>query len=530
MSEGPSEEARFLSWAGAGQSLLLTGSAGTGKSTLLRQFIAEARNGWADIAVTASTGIAALNIGGSTIHRWAGIQLGAGESETFEDAADRLERMKRNVARAERRIQDARTVVIDEISMLPGRQLDFLDFWFRRRRGTDAPWGGLQVILVGDFLQLPPVRTDGRPYDWAFNSQIWKSGAAVKKTIVLETVRRQDEPDLVASLQAARVGNLTGRAAEILMRRVKHHPEANRPRLLTHNAQVDKWCDFMLSEVEGKEVHLPASMQGDPMEVESLAKNILAPEDLRLKEGARVMNLVNRDYDRPDSEAKVYVANGQVGIVRAIEPNEGRVHVEFDVPGGTEDAWVTPFEWSWSHNPPAKGGPSFTQYPLRLAYALTIHKAQGLTLDEAHIDIRAAREPGQAYVALSRVRSLSGLSLKEWPQGIFVSPEAIEFYESLKPGYRFKPTPTGKVNEALRKPKAAPRQNPPNPHPDADQDEIPGLELPPPAPPEPEMSFDDLPLVSQFRRMTSSDPYAAKRREDEEAARRGYGRNYRAGD
>ena len=527
MSEGPSEDARFLAWAGAGQSILLTGSAGTGKSTLLRQFIAEARNGWADIAVTASTGIAALNIGGSTIHRWAGIQLGAGQSETFEQAAERLERMRRNIARAERRIQDARTVVIDEISMLPGRQIDFLDFWFRRRRGIDAPWGGLQVILVGDFLQLPPVRTDGRPYDWAFNSKLWRSGAAVQKTIVLETVRRQDEPDLVASLQAARVGNLTGRAAEILMRRVIHHPEANRPRLLTHNAQVDKWCDFMLSELPGEEVHLPAVTQGDPMEVESLAKNILAPEDLRLKVGAQVMNLVNRDCKVPRFEdedefevPEVYVANGQVGIVRAIEPDEGRVLVEFKVPGGTADAWVTPFEWSWAHNPPSKGGPSFTQFPLRLAYALTIHKAQGLTLDEAHIDIRAAREPGQAYVALSRVRSLSGLSLKEWPQGIFVSPEAIEFYESLKPGYRFKPTPAGKVNEALRKPKA-PRQNPPLPHPEADQDEIPGLELPPAAP-EPEMSFDDLP--------PASDPYAAKRRADEEAARRGWGRTYRAGD
>lgn len=522
----PTQESRFLGWADYGNNLLLTGSAGTGKSYLLGQWLEQNPD---NVAVTASTGIAALNIGGVTVHRWAGIQLGAGPDEEFDDAAGRLECLGRSFFRAQKRIKDTRTLVIDEISMLPGRQLDFLDFWFRRHRETDKPWGGLQVIMVGDFLQLPPVRKDTRPYDWAFASKAWRADGAIQRSIVLETVRRQDEPELVMALQNARLGILSGRAAEILMARVLENPPGKRPRLLTHNAQVDKWCDYMLSELDGEETALEALTTGNPMEVESLAKNILAPETLRLKVGARVMNLVNKDYVQfgaTSEDMKSHVANGQVGIVREIYEDDSQIHVEFEGRAGAkEHVYVVPFTWAWSHNPPNKGGPSFIQYPLRLAYALTIHKAQGLTLDEAHIDIRAAREPGQAYVALSRVRSLSGLSLKDWPQGIFVSPEAIEFYESLKPGYKFKPTTT--VAEALKRSRPAKPTEPAS----LEEDELPGLEPPPPV--EEGTRFEDLeptPTPGTFRPIISSDPYASKRKEDEAAAVRGYGRNYRAGD
>jgi hypothetical protein len=398
--------------------------------------------------------------------------------------------------------------------MMPGRQIDFLDYWFRRQTDIDKPWGGLQVILVGDFLQLPPVRKDGRPYDWAFTSKLWKSGGAIAKTILLEEVRRQDEPDLVQALQAARIGQLTGRAAETLIARVLRNPPGDRPRLLTHNAAVDTWCNYKLSDIEGEESVLEARTEGNPMDVESLAKNILAPERLVLKVGARVMNLVNRDCPLPGSDATAYVANGQTGVVQDIDADGGKVLVEFANPFDTVEVLVTPFTWAWSHNPPSKGGPSFTQFPLRLSYALTIHKAQGLTLDEAHIDIRAAREPGQAYVALSRVRTLAGLSLKEWPSGIFVSPEAIEFYRSLSPGHNFKPTPVTVVKEDGTRTrvvagKSKPAAPPPQP---GDDDELPGLEEPP------EVRFEDC------------DPTAAQRQEDAAAAARGYGRTYRGGD
>lgn len=432
-------EDRFLAWAGGGRNVFLTGQAGTGKSTLLRRYLEEAGVINQKIAVTASTGIAALNIGGTTIHRFAGIELGVGADETFEEATDRLEaRSFLSATLARQRVRTIGTVILDEVSMIPGRQLDFLDHWFRHLRQFDRPFGGAQFIFVGDFLQLPPVRKgDDTPYDWAFHSRAWKE--AIDATILLETVRRQDEAHFTAALEGVREGKLAGRAARVLMPRVLENPERDCPRLYTHNSQVDRWCDYMLEELPDEAVTLEAATTGTPIAVDSLRKNILAPESLALKPGALVMNLVNKITDFENGCREV-VVNGQTGHVEAI----GKGHVDIRLKDGRL-AIVRPHTWSWSHHKPENGGPSFTQFPLRLAYAMTIHKSQSLSLDRAHCDIRAAREPGQAYVALSRVRTLEGLSLKEWPRGIFVSPHAIAFYRRMQPwkvpGQRPKPEP-----------------------------------------------------------------------------------------
>lgn len=419
---------RFLAWALGGRNVFLTGQAGTGKSTLLRRYIEESGVINQDIAVTASTGIAALSIGGTTIHRFAGIELGAGADETFEEATDRLEaRGFLSAQLARQRVRRIGTVILDEVSMIPGRQLDFLDHWFRHLRHDSRPFGGAQFIFVGDFLQLPPVRKgDAVPYDWAFHCRAWKE--AIDTTILLEKVHRQEEEHFTAALAGVREGRLSGRPARVLMPRVLENPERDCPRLYTHNSQVDRWCDYMLEDLAGEAVTLEAVTTGTPTGLESLTKNILAPATLNLKPGALVMNLVNKMTDFDDGNRDV-VVNGQLGHVEDI--GEGHVSVRLGTSGRL--AIIRPHTWAWSHHPPERGGPAFTQFPLRLAYAMTIHKCQGLTLDRAHVDIRAAREPGQAYVALSRVRTLEGLSLKEWPRGIFVSPQAIAFYRRLQP-------------------------------------------------------------------------------------------------
>ena len=423
-AEAVSPENRFLAAASGGRNCFLTGMAGTGKSTLLRQFIRELAVGQRRrVDITAPTGVAALNVGGMTIHRFCGMLLGPQAGQSNEDYFSVLERdTRRSILAGFNRVRRCEVLVVDEISMLPGRQLDFVEFLFRRLRGCDEPFGGCQVIATGDFLQLPPVRMgDSEPHDWAFQSPAWKS--AEFKTLILETVRRQDEPLFVRALAQFRIGHVWGDTARLLQSRVRNFPPANLTRLYTHNVQVDKWNDFQLAGLPGDESVLEATQSGPELQRAFLVKNLLTPATLRLKPGALVSFTVNKN--EPGRNAPLFV-NGQVGTVEDIRPGLIVVRVQ-----GGETVGVEPFTWRYDAQDPESG--AFTQFPLRLAWAMTIHKAQGLTLDAAYLDIRAAREPGQAYVAVSRVRTLAGLNFKEWFRGVHVSPEAIRFYEENCP-------------------------------------------------------------------------------------------------
>lgn len=405
----------FLAAAQAGRNCFLTGMAGTGKSTLLKRFIADS---FKRVDVTAPTGVAALNVGGMTIHRFCGMLLGPQPGQSNEEYFEQLRRdPRRSILGGFNRVRRCECLVIDEISMLPGRQFDFVEFLFRRLRGREEPFGGCQVIATGDFLQLPPVRkSETEPYDWAFLSAFWK--AAEFKTIVLETVRRQDEPAFVGALADFRNGRVWGESARILQSRVRSNPPATMTRLFTHNVQVDKWNGFQLSDLPGDETVLEAEQTGPDHQREFLTKNLLTPATLHLKRGALVMFTVNKNEQ---GRREPLFVNGQIGTVKEI--SDSVIHVETHgvvIP-------VERFTWRYSQEPDAA---TFSQFPLRLAWAMTIHKSQGLTLDSAYLDIRAAREPGQAYVAVSRVRTLAGLNFKEWFKGVHVSPEAIEFYRN----------------------------------------------------------------------------------------------------
>lgn len=393
--------------ADAGKNIFLTGPAGTGKTTLQREWLD--RNQCA--VVTASTGVAALNAGGATIHRWSGMMIGPSPGQSFDSFFRELTRDKRfGIRAAFNRVRQTEQLVIDEISMLPGRLLDYLDFHCRAIRHDDRPFGGVQVISTGDFLQLPPVRTNPRvEYDWAFDSEAWHNAGF--QTVELTTIRRQDERDFADALSRFRVGEINRRVADVLRPRVAIFPNRNLTRLLTHNAQVDKWNDYCLADLPGTEWVNEAQTQGPPSQIDFLKKNLLTPATLRLKLGARIMFTVNRPDDG--------FVNGQTGVVTRLTSRE--VGVE------TEQGHVTVDPHAWFYDPETISA-TFEQFPLRLAYAMTIHKSQGLTLDSAFIDIRAAREPGQGYVALSRVRSLEGLHLKGWPDGVFVSQRAIDFH------------------------------------------------------------------------------------------------------
>jgi ATP-dependent exoDNAse (exonuclease V) alpha subunit len=361
--------------------------------------------------VTASTGIAALNIQGATLHRWSGMMLGPREDESDEDYIEELMRSNRFSVRAGfDRIRKCDGLIIDEISMLNGRTLDFLDFLCRTLREDSRPFGGIQIIATGDFLQLPQVNKDPRkPHDWAFRSRAWQ--AAGFEVVQLTKIHRQDDPAFIGALSQFRFGQVEGSNAALLRGRVAQFPDGNLTRLLTHNSMVDRWNNYRLGEIDEQPRTYLAELSAQEHQQKFLIQNLLTPYELVLKPGARVIFTVN-------GASSGYV-NGQTGVVLALSWNSVLVESE-----GQEIA-VEPFTWSYDNRDPQSA--RFRQYPLRLAYALTIHKSQGLTLDSAFIDVRAAREPGQAYVALSRVRTLEGLHLKDWFKGVFVSRAAVAF-------------------------------------------------------------------------------------------------------
>ena len=418
---------QFLAAAHSGRNLFLTGMAGTGKSYLLRQFISECHSGGLesgqvvlgkecrDIDVTAPTGIAALNIQGMTLHRWAGMLIGPRDGQS--DAAYAAELQESRIPSlwaGQRRVKDASCLVIDEISMLAGRQLDFLNYWMKLLRDDARPFGGCQVIVVGDFLQLPPVQTNGkRDYDWAFKSEAWAEAGF--EVIHLTEVKRQDEPDFIRALGAFRMGDISNGEVRPIRNRVVLFPDGDIPRIFSRNSQVDRWNDYRLEALDTAEVCFQAETKGPEKQVDYLTKNLLTPEKLRLRVGARVMFTRNHP--------KGLWVNGSVGNVVG---TPGRDSVDVIMPG-LPPVEVQPFTWYYDGRD--KSSASFKQFPLRLAYAMTIHKSQGVTMDAAYVDIRSASEPGQAYVAISRVRTLAGLNLKEWPGGVWVSNEARNFYQ-----------------------------------------------------------------------------------------------------
>lgn len=406
MSDSASE---FHALVAADENVCLTGQAGTGKSHLTREMIAAAPG---KFDVTASTGIAALNVGGTTLHRWAGMMLGPREGESDDEYLAELMRDSRRSVRAGfDRVRRCRALVIDEVSMLNGRTLDFLDFLCRMLRQDARPFGGIQIITTGDFLQLPPVSKDPRkPYDWAFQSRAW--AAAHFQTVQLTKIHRQDDPAFIEALSEFRFGSVEGQNASLLRSRVARFPDADLTRLFTHNSMVDRWNNYRLGEIDAPPQTFLAELAGPEHQQKFLIQNLLTPYELTLKRGARVIFTAN-------STEQGFV-NGQTGVVRDL--GTGAIMVET----GSSTLLVEPFTWAYDSRDPHSA--TFRQFPLRLSYALTIHKSQGLTLDSAFIDVRAAREPGQAYVALSRLRSLEGLHLKDWFKGIYVSRAAVDFY------------------------------------------------------------------------------------------------------
>lgn len=376
----------------AGESAFVTGPAGTGKTYLLNQFVKLAKYQGKHVSVTATTGLAATHLGGTTIHAWSGIGV---QDELPDRFADHMSKTRREI------IEKTDILLIDEISMMHDYRLDMVDEVCRIvRKQPDVPFGGIQVVMSGDFFQLPPVnRNDSRQGGFVVESQVWRELQPV--IIYLTQQFRQDEnDDLVDILTALRAGDLRRRHAEKLLERTEVEVPYGEliTELHTLNVDVDKINEVKLKELAGDELIYSQHTTGSDNYVENLQRSVLAPAVLTLKQGALVMAVKN-------DAARRYV-NGSIGTVVDFEPGTDYPVVQFL--NGKE---VTMVPDTWELRDGDKKRASISQVPLRLAYAITVHKSQGMTLDRAKIDLKRAFVEGMGYVALSRVRNLASLYL-----------------------------------------------------------------------------------------------------------------------
>ena len=395
----------------SGRSALLTGAAGTGKTYLLNTFITQARKRGKKVSVTATTGLAATHLGGNTIHSWSGIGVNDHLPNNF---FERLSKTRRDV------ISKTDVLIIDEISMLHDFRLDMIDKVLRTVRENDQPFGGIQLVMSGDFFQLPPVnRPNEQGGGFVVYSDAWQE--LQPAVLYLERQYRQNDEQLLEILTALRTGDVRRRHVEALLARTKiEPPDGDITELHTVNVDVDDINIQKLAELPGEERSYQQTTTGSKIYVENLQRSVLAPENLVIKLGALVMAVKN-------SPQKLY-ANGSIGTVVDFEPLTEYPVVEF-----RDGRRVTMVPDVWELRDGERKRASISQVPLRLAWAITVHKSQGMTLDAAKIDLRKAFVEGMGYVALSRVRDLDNLYLYGINRrALEVSPDALAIDEVLR--------------------------------------------------------------------------------------------------
>jgi len=380
------EQERVRSIAMSGESIFISGKAGTGKTVLLQAII----DSMPTAAVTSSTGMSACHLGGITVHRFAGIGIGK------EPAMVCRRKMSPAVLNKWR---NTKTLIIDEISMLNAATFDLIEELARITRRDTRPFGGMQVIVCGDFHQLPPV--EGA---FAFEAESWSK--TIRSSHELRTVFRQKDQAFIQILNEIRDGVLSSESRIKLMSRIGSRKDI--PKLRSSRAAADRDNSCELEKLEGPTLVSTAIDKG------VIIESIIAPAVLNLRIGAKVILIWNLDVQNG-------LCNGSVGIVK--EFRDITPVVEFD----GRPVIIQPMTWEIK-----EGNASRTQLPLILGWAITIHKAQGMSLDCVDIELARLFAEGQGYTALSRVRSLQGLSIDCVPETFQYSEKVKAFYDSLK--------------------------------------------------------------------------------------------------
>ncbi|CAE78337.1 ATP-dependent DNA helicase Pif1 [Bdellovibrio bacteriovorus] len=402
------EQASALDLLRSGENVFLTGGAGSGKSFLIRQFMRELDP--KEMPILASTGAAAVLLGGRTFHSFFGLGIMEGGADATYERASKDKRLMSRLRKVE-------GVIIDEISMIPGQALMIAEALSQRARESKLPWGGMRVIAVGDFAQLPPVTHTGQR-DWCFLNGVWEVSGF--QTVMLSHNQRVSDNLFLDVLSDVRHGKVTERVREFLNEHVQDHDEDDPgTRLFPRKINAEKFNERKLAEIDETEVVIESIYSGSERHIETLKKASPIAEKLILKIGCQVMFLQNDPQRR--------WVNGTRGTVVDITADQITVRKDRG-----REVQVSKSSFAIQD---AEGNimAQVEQFPLTLAYATTIHKSQGATLDDLWCDLSQLWEPGQAYVALSRLRSAKGLHLIGWnPRSIIVDPKVLHFYKQFE--------------------------------------------------------------------------------------------------
>lgn len=386
------------------ENIFLTGGPGTGKSFLIREFLDAAED---KIPVVASTGAAAILIGGRTFHSFFGLGIMQGGFDAVVNKALKNKRLRK-------RLKETETLVIDEVSMISRETLDCAERIACTVRKSHRPWGGIRIIAVGDFAQLPPI-SKGTEKEWCFLSKAWERSEF--KRVVLREVKRTDDLAFLEVLEDIRWGKITERVQKFLNERLVMGDgvASDVPHVFPRRNQTAAFNRARLDEIESESRLYETKYGGKDIYIERLKRDAPIPEVLELKRNALVMLRVNDPKQR-------YV-NGTVGFIEEME--EGVLLVRI----GKRDIEIEPFTFTVLDDEGAEAAFA-SNFPVTLAYASTIHKVQGTTLDRCHISMRSLWEPGQAYVALSRARSGDGITLIDWDESSILADQTVRaFYE-----------------------------------------------------------------------------------------------------
>lgn len=411
-----------------GENVFLTGFAGTGKSYILNKLKEYFKK---KLTITSTTGIAAVNVKGQTLHSWAGVGL------CRNTVYNTVEKIKKRPTQY-RQIMNCKILAVDEISMLNIEAFEYINEVLREVRECNDPFGGIQVFFIGDFFQLPPVEKEGEIRHYCFDSPVWdKLGL---KNVVLKKNYRQNEENFITALAHMRENCLEVEDIELLKTRCVENEDADILHIFSTNEEANRYNFAKFNMIDepvklfyaedgvyrGSKLVTEGFTESENYILEIFSKNCRAEKEIALKLGARVMLLVNMDFNKG-------LINGACGVIQGF--NQDTISIKFDN-SIVSNIPKHKFEYYYNERIVAER----MQYPLKLAYGITIHKSQGMTLDRLVVDCARIFERGQSYVAMSRVKTLEGLYLKNFePEKVLVDNRVAEFYENIKEVEEVKP-------------------------------------------------------------------------------------------